>query len=70
MRRSARELLIEDETQIGEGATVEDDSKIGEGAEVEDGKVVTLGENLSEEQRASMYEYFGTSAATRWRLLL
>ena len=53
---------VEDETQIGEGATVEDDAKIGEGAEVEDGKVVTLGENLSEEQRASMYEYFGTSA--------
>lgn len=25
------------------------------------GKVVTLGENLNEEQRASMYEYFGTS---------
>lgn len=53
---------VEDEAQIGEGATVEDDAKIGEGAEVEDGKVVTLGENLSEEQRASMYEYFGTSA--------
>ena len=53
---------VEDEVQIGEGATVEDDAKIGEGAEVEDGKVVTLGENLSEEQRASMYEYFGTSA--------
>lgn len=35
--------------------------------ETEDGqtdseKVVTLGENLTEEQRASMYEYFGTSA--------
>ena len=53
---------VEDEAQIGEGATVEDEAKIGEGAEVEDGKVVTLGENLSEEQRASMYEYFGTSA--------
>lgn len=26
------------------------------------GKVVTLGENLNEQQRASMYEYFGTSA--------
>lgn len=25
------------------------------------GKVVTLGENLNEEQRASMYEYFGTT---------
>ena len=25
-------------------------------------KVVTLGANLSEEQKASMYEYFGTSA--------
>lgn len=26
------------------------------------GKVVTLGENLNDQQRASMYEYFGTSA--------
>lgn len=30
--------------------------------EAADDKVVTLGENLTEEQRASMYAYFGTSA--------
>lgn len=29
---------------------------------IESDTVVTLGENLTEEQRASMYEYFGTSA--------
>lgn len=33
-----------------------------EGAQVETDNVVTLGENLSEEQRNAMYEYFGTSA--------
>ncbi len=31
-------------------------------AEADTSKVVTLGANLSEEQKASMYEYFGTSA--------
>lgn len=33
-----------------------------EGEDVDTDNVVTLGENLSEEQRAAMYEYFGTSA--------
>ena len=33
-----------------------------EGEQVETDNVVTLGENLSEEQRNAMYEYFGTSA--------
>lgn len=33
-----------------------------EGDQVETDNVVTLGENLSEEQRNAMYEYFGTSA--------
>lgn len=33
-----------------------------EGSEVDTDNVVTLGENLSEEQRNAMYEYFGTSA--------
>lgn len=32
------------------------------GEQTESGNVVTLGENLSDSQRASMYEYFGTSA--------
>lgn len=33
-----------------------------EGSDVETDNVVTLGENLTEAQRNSMYEYFGTSA--------
>lgn len=33
-----------------------------EGSQVDTDNVVTLGENLSEEQRNAMYEYFGTSA--------
>ena len=31
-------------------------------AQADSSKVVTLGANLSEEQKTSMYEYFGTSA--------
>lgn len=52
----------------GTEETADEDSKADETTEeTNDGqseseKVVTLGENLTEEQRASMYEYFGTSA--------
>ena len=31
-------------------------------AKADSSKVVTLGANLSDEQKSSMYEYFGTSA--------
>ena len=41
-------------------AEEEDTAEETEG-NTDSGKVVTLGENLNEEQRASMYEYFGTS---------
>lgn len=41
-------------------AEEEDTAEETEG-NIDSGKVVTLGENLNEEQRASMYEYFGTS---------
>ena len=37
-------------------------AEVLEGSQVETDNVVTLGENLSEEQRNAMYEYFGTSA--------
>lgn len=40
----------------------EQTSEIIEGSQVDTNNVVTLGENLTEEQRAAMYEYFGTSA--------
>lgn len=40
----------------------EEPKEILEGENVDTDNVVTLGENLSEEQRAAMYEYFGTSA--------
>lgn len=46
------------EEEKGEEKPVE----VLEGAQVETDNVVTLGENLSEEQRNAMYEYFGTSA--------
>ena len=41
-------------------AEEEDTAEETEG-NTDSGKVVTLGENLNEEQRASMYKYFGTS---------
>ena len=40
----------------------EEPVEVLEGAEVDTDNVVTLGENLSEDQRNAMYEYFGTSA--------
>lgn len=40
----------------------EEPKEVLEGENVDTDNVVTLGENLSEEQRAAMYEYFGTSA--------
>lgn len=43
-------------------ADEEEPKEILEGENVDTDNVVTLGENLSEEQRAAMYEYFGTSA--------
>lgn len=42
-----------------EGAEVEDEADETKEAEVVSGKVVTLGENLSEDQRNLMYQYFG-----------
>ena len=47
----------EDETEDEEKPT-----EVLEGDQVDTDNVVTLGENLSEEQRKAMYEYFGTSA--------
>ena len=41
--------------------TEEEDTAEETEGNTDSGKVVTLGENLNEEQRASMYEYFGTS---------
>ena len=46
------------EETTGEDSTTEET----EDGQTDSEKVVTLGENLTEEQRASMYEYFGTSA--------
>lgn len=39
-----------------------EEPEVIEGSQVETDNVVTLGENLTAEQRAAMYEYFGTSA--------
>lgn len=47
----------EDETEDEEKP-----AEVLEGDQVDTDNVVTLGENLSEEQRKAMYEYFGTSA--------
>ena len=57
--------MTEDEQQKDDAAdentdAEEEDTDTSEG-NTDSGKVVTLGENLNEEQRASMYEYFGTS---------
>ncbi len=50
-------------TDKGDGKTEETEKKEEEkDNQVESDNVVTLGENLTEQQRASMYEYFGTSA--------
>lgn len=43
-------------------AVEEEPTEVIEGDQVDTDNVVTLGENLTEEQRAAMYEYFGTSA--------
>lgn len=66
-----------DQTPSGDGTAsgTDEDKKDGESSDekedekdetkdnqVESDNVVTLGENLTEAQRASMYEYFGTSA--------
>lgn len=51
-----------EETTSEEEQTEEQTSEVIEGSQVDTDNVVTLGENLTEEQRASMYEYFGTSA--------
>ncbi len=57
-------IVTEDEEQeddaADENTEEEEDTDTSEG-NTDSGKVVTLGENLTEEQRASMYEYFGTS---------
>ncbi len=50
------------ETQTDEAKDEEKPVEVLEGEQVETDNVVTLGENLSEEQRNAMYEYFGTSA--------
>lgn len=62
---SADGTVTEDEQQKDDAAdentdAEEEDTDTSEG-NTDSGKVVTLGENLNEEQRASMYEYFGTS---------
>lgn len=54
-------LPASDETAEAEEQETEEETAEEAGQE-DSGKVVTLGENLTEEQRASMYEYFGTSA--------
>lgn len=48
------------QTEITEPASEEPETALN--PETENNKVVTLGENLNENQRASMYAYFGTSA--------
>lgn len=55
--------VIEPTEELGEKPAEEEKPvEVLEGAQVETDNVVTLGENLSEEQRNAMYEYFGTSA--------
>lgn len=50
-------------TEAPDGETDEEKPvEVLEGDNIETDNVVTLGENLSEEQRNAMYEYFGTSA--------
>lgn len=52
-----------DETMTAETEPAEEqETQVIEGSQVDTDNVVTLGENLTEEQRAAMYEYFGTSA--------
>lgn len=58
---------LTEDAVTGEETTEETDAEetepeVIEGDNVDTDNVVTLGENLTEEQRASMYEYFGTSA--------
>lgn len=53
------------EEESADKSAEEDEEKeveVLEGSQVDTDNVVTLGENLSEEQRNAMYEYFGTSA--------
>lgn len=57
------EVTVQEGTDKGDGKTEETEQKEEEkDNQVESDNVVTLGENLTEQQRASMYEYFGTSA--------
>lgn len=58
---SASETTESEETADDNSKTDETTEETSEG-QTDSKKVVTLGENLTEEQRASMYEYFGTSA--------
>lgn len=51
----------EDTTDADEEDTT-DDTNVIEGDQVDTDNVVTLGENLTAEQRDAMYQYFGTSA--------
>lgn len=52
------------DTEDGTDADVAEteEPEVIEGSQVETDNVVTLGENLTAEQRTAMYEYFGTSA--------
>ncbi len=58
------DMLKEEEPAETEATETEEEQpkEILEGENVDTDNVVTLGENLSEDQRALMYEYFGTSA--------
>lgn len=56
------EDAVTGEETTEETGTEETEPEVIEGDNVDTDNVVTLGENLTEEQRASMYEYFGTSA--------
>lgn len=49
-------------SETGEDAQVETEEEEVEATAPVSGNVVTLGENLTEDQRALMYEYFGVSA--------
>lgn len=56
---------VSDQTEGTDAAAEEEQDKDTEkdkDGQKQSSRVVTLGENLNEQQRASMYEYFGTSA--------
>ena len=70
---TTNDVVFEDTTVVDEESTDDSTDVVVEDATEEDeeeavtsgvasGKVVTLGENLTEDQRALMYEYFGVSA--------